>query len=252
MGTLRTKGLAILESVASVLWPDRCVLCQSILETRREAGVCRFCLDAIPAIPPSACCSLCGYPLEIRPAGPPPSLCPACRETLPPYAGARSCAVYEGAARDLVHHFKFERKARLHIPLAGLLGRCLSEAGGDWSPDVVTAVPLHPSRRRERGFDQSVLLARRLSRLLGLPYRSLLRKKRPAPPQSLTGPESRRANVAGAYAARSRRRVPGSVLLVDDVLTTGATVEECVKVLTEAGVSKVFVLTICRVRVRRD
>ncbi|MBP7867235.1 MAG: ComF family protein [Acidobacteria bacterium] len=251
MGTLSSAALAILDSIASVLWPDRCVLCQSILETRREAGVCRLCLDAIPAISPSACCNRCGYPLEIRPAGPPPALCPVCRETPPPYAGARSWAVYEGAARDLVHHFKFERKARLHLPLAGLLARCLSGVAGDWAPDVVTAVPLHPSRRRERGFDQSVLLARRLARLSGLPYRALLKKRRPTPPQSLTGPEARRANISGAYAARDGRRPPGSVLLVDDVHTTGATVEECVKVLRDAGVTDVFVLTLCRVRVGR-
>lgn len=149
---------------------------------------------------------------------------------------------YDGPLARLVRALKY----RGVTALAGWLGSCLGAEVGHagWRPDLVCAVPLHAGRRRERGFNQAELLAREAARRLGVPYRPLLRRTRPTPRQARLDRASRRPNVRGAFA--SRPLAGSTVLLVDDVLTTGATVEACRDALVEAGAAEVWIAVVAR------
>ena len=180
-------------------------------------------------------------------AGSPVDICGACRQRKPVFTYARSAGRYDGALREALHAFKFSGKTTLAVPLAELIAeQC---AGALPAPvDLVVAVPLHRARERERGFNQSALLAARLARALDAPFqgRALRRVRATLAQADLTGRE-RRDNVRGAFAA-DRDAVTGRhVLLVDDVLTTGATVSECARVLMAAGAASVGIVTVARV-----
>jgi ComF family protein len=195
-------------------------------------------------------CGVCGLPFPTfdpatvgrSMAGP----CGPCATRRPAFTYARSAGLYEGALREAVHAFKFAGKTALARVLAELTidqcGEALPVA-----PDVVVPVPLHRSRQRERGFNQSALLAARIARGLAVPCSPrLLRRRRPTRAQSDLSASERRANVRGAFVASGG--VAGRhVLVVDDVLTTGATVSECAHALLGAGAVTVGVLTVARV-----
>jgi ComF family protein len=155
---------------------------------------------------------------------------------------------YDGALRAIVHAFKYEGRRSLARPLAALMRARCGEMleGADW----VVAVPLHASRRRQRGFNQAADLARHL----GVPARRALRRKRPTATQTALPAARRRDNVRGAFALVERQAgLHGStVVLIDDVSTTGATLDACARVLKEAGgVREVRALTAARVVTRR-
>ncbi len=151
--------------------------------------------------------------------------------------------------REAVHALKFGGKTALANPLGDLM----AEAGPAVLPvevvDCLVPVPLHPTREAERGFNQSMLLARRVSRRWGIPVRPrALRRQRFTRPQTDLDADERRRNVRGAFALSRRAAVDGRhVLLIDDVFTTGATVSECARVLLDAGAATVGVLTVARV-----
>jgi ComF family protein len=181
-------------------------------------------------------------------ADPAPATCAACLRRPPPYRDARSAARYTGVAREALHALKFRGQARLAAPLSDLLVDVCA-AAAPLLADLVVPVPLHPERERQRGFNQSALLARRLASRLRLPCRTrALERWRPTRPQTeLTGRERRR-NVRGAFSVAEPARVRDRhVMLVDDVLTTGATVLECSRVLVRAGARAVSVVTVARV-----
>jgi ComF family protein len=151
--------------------------------------------------------------------------------------------------RDAIHAFKFGGRRAL----AGPLGDLLAESGGRIPPgpsiDLVIAVPLHPSRERQRGFNQATLLARRLGRRWELPVaHDVIRRATATTPQTELDAEARRENVRNAFVLRRPAAVAGRhVLLVDDIMTTGATVGECAACLRRAGAASVGVLTVARV-----
>jgi ComF family protein len=183
-------------------------------------------------------------------------LCGRCRQTPLCLVAIRSAGVYDGALRRIVHAFKYHGCRALAAPLAGLM----RGAGAEILRDATAVVPVPLSRRRAaaRGFNQSDDLARRL----GAPVWPLLRRRRHGPPQAGLGADARAANVAGAYgiswtaAALARAGVPwrpsanrlrgATLVIVDDVLTTGATVDACARVLLAAGAAEVRALTVAR------
>lgn len=159
---------------------------------------------------------------------------------------AHSVLAYEGLAHDWIHQYKYSRR----FYLGPLLVRLLAESGLHWdSYDVLVPVPLHWRRRLGRGFNQSHLLAHGLGKKIGKPSAHFLARKRGMPPQAGLSVEERRQNVEDVFqiAGRKRSALQGaSLLLVDDVLTTGATANACAKILKSAGAKRVDVLTLAR------
>src|SRR5262249_60806067 len=193
-------------------------------------------------------CAACGVPFAtFAPhAGGSAGLCGPCRTAPPVWDYARAAARYEGPLRDALHAFKFEKRRALARPLADLV---LEQCGDDLAADVdaLVPVPLGQARERERGFNQARLIAERLAASLDRHVEpGWLTRVRPTASQSDLGAEERRANVRGAFAATAN--VAGRhVVVVDDVLTTGATAAECCRALRQAGARAVGVLSVARV-----
>jgi ComF family protein len=176
-------------------------------------------------------------------------VCPACLQAPPAYVRHRSACFYRGAAKDLILLFKYQKLWVLGKDLARFLYGCLrDEEGLWWGAETLVPVPLHPRRLRQRGFNQAYLLAQELSDLSGvqLSRNGLVRKRDALPQTTLTG-ESRRENLKGAFAVKEREALSGQVLiLVDDVFTTGSTIQECSRTLLESGAREVRAVTLAQ------
>ena len=190
------------------------------------------------------------------------SVCPRCAQSLPARGlvrrrhefidSAASPFVYDGPVRAAILRYKFRGRRAYAEGFAPFLARCVEEElGRDF--DVVTWAPISARRLRERGFDQSELIARLTAEKLDLPIERLLRKTRDTKPNSsISGAARRRANVSGAYTAVDTARFRGAkVLLIDDILTTGATLSECARVLLTAGAGSVCAATLAAAPERR-
>jgi ComF family protein len=187
----------------------------------------------------------------------PADVCADCRPNryhgVPAFEAVRSPFGFEGAMRHAVHRFKYQNKTALAAPLAALLHEFVLQSSTRDALHIdeigaVVAVPLHPWRRYRRGYNQSELLARELGRVLDVSARGLLRRTRHTVPQVELTESKRRENVRGAFALAESAggRLPATVLLLDDVCTTGATLNECARVLKAGGVSRVYGLTLAR------
>jgi|WetSurMetagenome_2_1015567.scaffolds.fasta_scaffold103968_2 ComF family protein len=226
------------------LYPPRCQVCKQFA----EEAFCAACREQVVRIKPPICRN-CGLPLDPQATG--PELCPDCREAPSPITWARAAGIYQGTLQQAILNFKFSGRRVLAKPLAGLLaetygdGLCPKETF-----DAVGPVPLHPQRRKERGYNQSELLAEYFCRATGLELaKDLLQRVRPTLPQVMLPRPERAKNVRGAFAVRDKSAVTGkAILLIDDIATTGATIEECARVLTKAGAEKVCLLTVARPR----
>jgi len=176
--------------------------------------------------------------------------CGLCRRGLAGFDAAYSYGEYDGPLRKLIHLFKYQKMK----PLARSFGKLLASAlPRDSRYDMVVPMPLHWRRGLERGFNQSELLAGDLAKRLGAPLVKAVRRKRRTPPQAGLTNAQRRTNVAGAFVWNKRFSVKDRhVLLVDDVLTTGATASACAAVLKRAGAKRVTVLTLARVDRRKS
>lgn len=192
-------------------------------------------------------CRCCGYPFELDPG--PDSLCGACLQSPPAFDRARSVVVYDAGSRDLVLAFKHADRTEATPAFARWMQRAGSELLAD--AEVVVPVPLHRWRLFRRRYNQSALLANTIGELAGLTVvPDLLVRRRNTPSQGRFSAAGRRRNVSGAFRvnARYQPKVKGRrVLLIDDVLTTGATATVCAKVLRRAGATGVDVLVLARV-----
>ncbi len=242
-----------LTAAVDLVFPPFCPLCAARLGAGRRDPLCGACWERLERIV-APCCRRCGIPFgvfasddvsgETMPGG---LLCGSCRAARPPWAYARAAAHYGECARDALHAFKFGGRRALASPLGDLLaelGPTLPLA----AVDVVVPVPLHPRRERERGFNQSWLLARRLAATWGLTARAdVLTRRVATAAQTDLGAAARRLNVRDAFTVRRPELVAGRhVLLVDDVLTTGATAAACAVALRVGGAATVGVVTVAR------
>ncbi len=164
------------------------------------------------------------------------------------FDSARSLATYEGAWAEVVHNFKYNNRTDLAKPLGSLLAKVI-----DYEYDIITIVPLHPSRLRERGYNQSALLAKEVSKRSGIKCElGMLSKTKLTAQQVGLSKQERMENVKGAFIIKPGTRTSSEevhvpdILLIDDVMTTGATVNECAKVLKKSGAARVDVLTLAR------
>ena len=173
--------------------------------------------------------------------------CALCRSGLRGFDTAYSFGAYEGVLRELIHLYKYGRVKTLARPLSALLAQALPR---DEAFDAAVPVPLYWRRRLQRGFNQAELLARDLSRRTGIPVAKALRRVRPTPAQAGLSNSARRHNMSQAFRARS---VQGKrILLIDDVMTTGATAASCAAALKQAGARRVSLLTVARVDRRME
>ncbi|HYA49432.1 MAG TPA: ComF family protein [Burkholderiales bacterium] len=242
---LRAGGARLARQAELLIFPSFCRLCSRPLGRPSERVVCDDCLAGLsPRHGPVCLC--CGRFFDGAGGD---HLCARCLERVPPYTVQRSCGRYDGVLKDLILLFKYGRVSALRRPLARFAAAALSEEEGLWlGADLLVPVPLHPERKRERGFNQSQLLARELARIRGMRVlEGCLVKVRNVPPQTSLEAAGRETNVRGAFAVRRRRRVEGKVVvLVDDVFTTGSTLDECGRVLKRAGAREVRALTLAQ------
>jgi ComF family protein len=207
--------------------------------------VCRDCLKSPQPLETEFCCSLCHTPFANRFPLDDHGVCTACRTGLRGFDRAASFGFYEGNLRGLIHLFKYSGMKPLVRPLAAFLERAIPI---DQAFDAVVPVPLHWRKRWSRGFNQAELLARRVAKHRRVPLLFALKRKRSTAVQATLAIAGRRRNVAGAFAIRAKADVAGkTILLVDDVMTTGATATACASVLKRAGAKSVSLVTLARV-----
>jgi ComF family protein len=218
--------------------PPRCAGCGTIV-----ADVHSFCPDCWKGVEflGDSGCSTCGIPLQATEQ----ATCGACLARAPRIARTRAAVAYGDLARGLAIRLKYGRK----IAIARTMARYMAPLVGGDSDRLLVPVPLHRTRLWGRGFNQSALVARELSRRLGIPADPLaLARIRRTPPLKGMSPLQRRKTVAGAFRVRDKLKVAGkTIILVDDVLTTGSTAEACARSLTRAGAARVELVSWARV-----
>jgi ComF family protein len=228
-----------------IIFPTFCKLCTTLLDREGEKVVCNSCLRKLtPSY--SSCCVCCGRffssPVE-------PHICKQCLEQKPPYSLHRSCGFYDGELKDILLLFKYKGFRSLGKDLILFAINVMGEKHFLWQDlDVIIPVPLHPSRQRQRGFNQSKILAHELARLKKIDIKSrILIKIKNRPPQTSLDAKTRRRNLVGAFKVKNKSSIKGKmVLLVDDIFTTGATLAECSKTLLKAGAKSVSALTLAQ------
>ena len=230
-------------ALLDALFPPRCAGCARW----SRAVFCPDCTSQLVRIR-SPLCDCCGAPFD--PLAFPAPICARCRAKAPDFRAARAVFAFEGPLRESIHRLKYQHKSALAPRLAPFLATTLGEEPvlRDFDPQFLVPIPLHPSRLKKRGFNQSFLLANELSKLLGVPTRELLLRSRDTLPQIGLNASDRAKNVRGAFeAARQVKTWQGKrILLIDDVFTTGATLNEAAKTLRQAGASAVCTLTLAR------
>lgn len=221
---------------ADALLPRRCLACDA--GAGAHADLCAACLAGLPWI--DVACLRCGVPLPA-----PSDACGACLARAPPVAATRACLLYAAPVDGLLPRLKFAGDLACARTLGTLMAQRLRDAP---RPDVLVPVPLHAARLRSRGFDQALELARPLARALGVPLDAgLLRRTRATAAQSRLDKPARSRNVRGAFAVARTQALPARVALVDDVMTTGATVHAAARALRRAGVGHVEAWVCARV-----
>ena len=208
--------------------------------------VCEPCLAAPRAFVPEIFCARCGTPFLSAQRLDEEGLCRLCRTGAVEFEAAYSFGLYEGALRELIHLLKYEGVRELAPRMGEWLAAALPRGQRF---DAIVPAPLHWWRKLRRGFNQSALLARELGRRTGLAVEEgLLRRVRATPQQANLPLAGRRKNVAGAFrVARPERAAGKRLLLIDDVYTTGATLNACARALKKAGAAHVSTLTLARV-----
>jgi len=215
-----------------LLFPRWCIGCG-----REGDYICRSCRELLPVISPPIC-PRCGRPQSQG------VLCRDCRDKPTPIDGIRAPFIFEGIVRQAIHELKYRNLRALAPTMAGWLYDYLVE--NPIPADVLVPVPLHKKRLRDRGYNQSTLVAEELGRLDGLPVAAngLVRRRYAAPQARSAGVSERQKNVADAFICSDNRFQDKRVLLIDDVSTSGATVNACAASLKVAGAAQVWGLVI--------
>lgn len=248
-------GFAAKEALLFLLFPRRCPVCEKIrtfpksiepLTNLCSFFICKDCFDKLSFIE-GALCTRCGRKLASSAS----ALCPSCKNKKRTFDSGAALFDHDDAAKKIIYDFKFHQQ-KDHADLLGfLLALRMKERLQDWNPEVIIPVPLHKKRLRERGFNQALLLAQTLSFWLKkacgflIPVDACaLQRVRKTQLQKTLHPKERMQNVKDAFALQEHSPFPYKrVLLVDDIFTTGATLDACAKTLKAGGCEQVFFLT---------
>ena len=233
----------MLTRLLNLLFPPQCLTCRAMVPT--HGTLCLPCWQQVQFIT-EPCCQCCGYPFDFAMGS--EAMCAECLRERPPFARARSAIRYNDASRPLILRLKYQDQtylARIYGPWLASAGRTLVE-----SSDIIVPVPLHYWRFVRRRYNQSALLAQALARECALPVLvDALKRTRHTPPQAGLQRKDRLTNVKNAFVAskRGKAAIKGkTVLLVDDVMTTRATIDECTRALLKAGAQCVNIVTLGR------
>ncbi len=250
---------SLLQALLDTIFPPKCLICGSFDGLRLDdkdiavrplshitaSCFCGFCCnDLIPVGSPF--CTGCGLPFVSRQGQ--DHTCWGCLTEKKYFRKARAFGVYNGSLMEAIHAFKYGKRVSLARPLAAFLRETFYDFWGRDHIDLLIPVPLHIKRLRERGFNQAHLLISRWAKKEGLPFDGLLLfRKRWTEPQVYLNRKEREKNIRKAFSVKDPERIRGKkILLVDDVYTTGSTVNECARVLMKGGAEWVDVLTLAR------
>lgn len=217
---------AFFENFLQLLFPERCLLCRSLLPPASARPLCQKCDSS--AWPVGVVCPICGT------LGHENSPQCGCLQSGFPLQGLFALSFYEGRWRTLLHDLKYRGRRSLARPIGRWLARELQRQGC-FLPQLVVPVPLHRNREKERGFNQSALLARQAARELNIPFSSLLVRSRETESQTKISRRERLLNVRGAFSCPSEIEAGKKILLIDDIFSTGATLNEAAKCLQRHG-----------------
>lgn len=237
---MRSIVLSIFYGFVDMIFPSKCVCCGTNISIRYNS-VCGKCLDEIDFIENE--CGICSGVLI-------DGICDVCSGRK--FYIERNIAVadYSGVMKSMLHNYKFSSRRRLASHLTGAALEKIHGHSGLF--DIISAVPMNRRKKWKRGFNQSEIIARQISKKLGKKYRSLLKERPYFKTQRDLGLRERFLNVLERYEIINERMVEGKrILLVDDVFTTGATINECARILKSFGANEVYSLTIARVVVKR-
>jgi ComF family protein len=232
--TLIEQAKRAASATLGLLFPPRCVVCGRVGTLLCGESIAAF--DRVP----EPFCPVCGEPQTLS------GLCPRCREHSRAFDSVHSAFLFTGGIRKAIHAFKYQHQRDLAEHLVGSMVQVLPASTSKGT--LVCAVPLFPKREKERGYNQAALLAGELARVWSLPLAASDALQRVRETQSQVGLDfpARQANVGEAFRARADIFAGRSVLLVDDVCTTGATLHACAKALREAGAEQVRAITLAR------
>ncbi len=236
-----TKGA--FQNLIGLVFPSRCVICESPLDPLQKSPLCiEHSREIRPVKPPA--CSKCGRKMYGETVE--ELICAKCRATTVHYDTGYSAYIYADPLKELIHLFKYGKRRYLRFYLGELLVGYLRERGDLSGYDAIVPVPLHWRRHWSRGFNQAADLGKALSKGLGIPImKKNLRRVRNTRPQVWTDPKEREDNIKNAFEVRCPERMAGKkLILLDDVITTGATLNECARVLKRAGASIVTIVTL--------
>jgi len=240
-------GRGTVTSVLDLVFPRDCVYCE---KSRKGGGdfLCRLCQKEIVFIDPPYC-HCCGIPADISYDFPTENFeCALCRKNSFSFDRARSLGPYDAALKKLIQHFKFGKQPGVMKDIAPFMANYFGRQDESWKGFYVVPVPLYFRRMKARTFDQSFLIAREVAGTLSLPLANgLLRRVRDTDSQARKTKVERAKNIKGAFAVDRPDRVAGmNILLVDDVMTTGETVNEAAKMLKRSRAGEIHVFTLAR------
>ncbi len=240
-----TQDIADLkDALLNLVFPPECVLCRTPMTDAAEPVICLECIEELRE-PPDPICNQCGRPTQGL-GSDPPALCGLCLRSPPHFTKARFGYLYEGKLREAILRFKFQRAVRVGKTLSALMHALLQAHFRVSDFDVIVPIPLDLVTLRKRGFNQAHILANGISGATGVPvdFRSLTKVKSTVPQVGLPR-EQRLKNLRAAFGVLDPSNIRGRrVLLVDDVSTTGATLNEASRTLKRAGTQKIECLVL--------
>ena len=229
--------------ILDLVYPRFCFGCQKTIPTEVAGFLCPDCISGLDIIKPP-CCAVCGRPLRIGSG----VRCQDCSEAGYYFTRGFTAVLYQGLVKDCIHRFKYDSRAYLGYNLARLLID-FSRINIDTSRiEMIMPVPLHWRKLRDRGFNQAAILGKELAGGLGKKYAgNVLMRSRPSQAQVGLPRRERLKNIRGVFAIRKPAVIQGKhILLIDDVMTTGATLNECSRVLLSGGAREVWIFAVAR------